>query len=102
MIRKPDPLVLLAMAVTLAAVMSSTVVQAGELFQFKPQPQLANLADVLEESGYHVTSIGSSSAGLHVSMVRPSTVEVDHPASVDAGQGLKDMSEVYLSIRMPW
>jgi hypothetical protein len=101
-IRKANPLVLLAIVITLGALMSTTGVQAADLFQFKPQPQLANLADVMEESGFHVTSLGNSSAGLHVSMVPPAAVEVNHPASVDTVQGLKDMSEVYLSIRVPW
>jgi hypothetical protein len=101
MIRKPDTLVLLALIVTLGAVMSTTV-QAAEPFQFKPQPRLANLADVLEESGYRVTSLGNTRAGMHVSMVPPATVEEGYPASGDSNRGLKNMSEVYLSVRLPW
>ena len=103
MIRKPDSLVLLALIVTLAAVMSTTV-QAAEPFQFKPQARLADLATVLDESGYRVASLGNTSAGMHVSMAPPSAVEESYPAraSDDLNRGLRNMSEVYLSIRLPW
>ena len=101
LIRKPDPLMLLAVAVALGAVMS-TMVHAAEPFQFKPQTRLANLAAVLDEDGYRLTSLGNTGAGLHVSMTPPAAVEEGYLDTGGSKRGLNNSSDVYLSIRLPW
>ena len=99
--RKPDPLILLALVVTLGAVMS-TAVQAAEPFLFQSQSRLARLTADFDENGYRLTSLGSSDAGLHVAMNSPADVEKSYHASGGSKRGMHNKSDVFLSIRLPW
>jgi len=99
--RKADPLMLLVAAVVLAAVMS-TAVQAAEPFQFNPQQGLTSLAAVFDESGYRVTTLGHSGTGLHVSMSPPSGARESYFAGAGTRHNPVNMSDIYLSIRLPW
>jgi hypothetical protein len=99
--RKPDPLILLAVVVTLAALMSTTV-QAAEPFQFEPQSRFARLTADFDENGYRLTGLGNTDAGLHVSMTPPADVEKSYHASGGSKRGMHNTSDVFLSIRLPW
>jgi hypothetical protein len=99
--RKPDPLILLALVVTLGAVMSTTV-QAAEPFQFQSQSRLARLSADFDENGYRLSRLGDTDAGLHISMNPPPDVEKSYHASGGSMHGMHNKSDVFLSIRLPW
>ena len=99
--RKPDPLILLALVVTLGAVMSTTV-QAAETFQFQSQSRLSRLTADFDENGYRLTSLGNTDAGLHISMNPPADVEKSYHASGGSMRGMHNKSDVFLSVRLPW
>lgn len=101
LIKRPDPLMLLAVIVTLCAVMSTTV-NAAELIQFQPQSRLAKMTAAFDENGYRVTGLGDSSAGLHVSLTPPPEVREVNRANAVSSRGQRGLSDVYLSIRLPW
>jgi hypothetical protein len=100
-IRKPDSLILLAVVVTLGAVMSTTA-QAAEPFQFEPQSRLTRLTADFDENGYRMTGVGNSAAGLHLSLNPPADVEKSYLASGGSMRGMHNQSDVFVSIRLPW
>ncbi len=89
------------MVVTLGAVMSATA-QAAEPFQFKPQSRLAKLTANFDESGYRMTRHGNIAAGLHVFMSPPPEVRKSYLDSGGLQRGMRNKSDVFLSIRLPW
>ncbi len=99
--RKPDPLILLAVVVTLSALMSTTA-QAAEPFQFEPQSRLTRLTADFDENGYRLIGVGKSAAGLHLSMKPPADVRKSYLASGGSKHGMHNQSDVFLSIRLPW
>lgn len=101
LIRKPDPLILLAVVVTLFALISTTA-QAAEPFQFEPQSRFVRLTAGFDENGYRLTGMGKSAAGLHISMNPPPDVEKSYRASGAPKRGIRNQSDVFLSIRLPW
>ncbi|MFV1973172.1 MAG: hypothetical protein ACC648_05570 [Thiohalobacterales bacterium] len=99
--RKPDPLILLAVVVTLSALMSTTA-QAAEPFQFEPQSRFSRLTADFDKNGYRLTGLGNSAFGLHISMNPPADVKKSYLASGGSKRGMRNQSDVFLSIRLPW
>ena len=98
--RRPDPLLLLAAAVVLGAVMT-TAVTAGELFNFFPRPESAYRLTP-QDSGYTVARMGHSGGGLHVSLTPPRELPQDFHDGGDSAQGEDMLSHVYVYLRYPW
>ena len=99
--RKPDPLLLLVAAITLGAVMSTTVNAAEPVIPSMAfrQPELFSTFD---GNGFRLSRIGDTNAGLHVSLQPPAEVEQTASANSGSQQDLKDLLDVYLSVRLPW
>ncbi|HYQ73081.1 MAG TPA: hypothetical protein VET88_14270 [Gammaproteobacteria bacterium] len=91
-----DPLMLLALFVTLAVMMTSTVSAAEESFISNP-----SFAD-LEDGDITLAGAERNGAGIHMSFMSPSMLNGNNRAEyVPASQnGL--MPDVYLSLRLPW
>jgi len=93
--RKPDPLKLLAIVVTIAVLMTSAV-DAAEPFH-----ESLNLAD-LADGELMITPLGRQGAGIHMSYQ-------GNPGQYDSGKGTHLDSQptssspaVFLSVRVPW
>lgn len=99
--RKPDPLLLLAVAVALAAMMTSAV-QAGEpsLFYSLAQPAFALSVD--RDQGFTVARVGEDGGNLHVSLSPPPDVIEGIRASGGSEADLENLNNVFLSVRFPW
>jgi len=92
--RKLDPLFLLALAVSLAAIMT-TAVSAGEVGGFTPQ-------GLAPSSGLAMTPPDRTGAGLYLSLQTPPEVTAGFIASGSRTQEIKALPSVFLSFRMPW
>ncbi len=99
--RKPDPLLLLAMAVVLGAVLSTSV-QAAEPHGFLPVSLQSDPAPTLDENGYRIVRFGKHGAALHVSMSPPPAVGESYRTSGNQQDVSDDLSEVFLSVNLPW
>lgn len=99
--RKPDPLLMLVVAVTLGTVMSMAVNAAEPIIPLKAFQQTALLSS-FDSDGYLIGRIADTGAGLHVSMLPPPEVEQAMPASDTSIDGLKNMLDVYMTVRLPW
>jgi len=92
--RKLDPLFLLALAVSLAAIMT-TAVSAGEVRGFSAQ-------GLASSSGFAMTPLDHTGAGLYLSLQTPAEVTAGFIASGSRAQEIKALPSVFLSFRMPW
>jgi len=90
-----DPLILLALLVTLGVMMTSTV-SAAESFLSKP-----NLTD-LQDGDIILARAEHSGAGIHMSFMSPSELcgnsESAHVVTSETGA----LPDVYLSLRLSW
>lgn len=98
--RRPDPLLLLAAAVLLGAVMTAAAT-AGELFNSSPvsgtlyRPQLT-------DGGFVVASMGQNGGGLSVSLTPPYQPARDFTNEQAAIQQPETLSQFFLLLRYPW
>jgi len=91
-----DPLILLALLVSLGVMMTSTVGAAESSFLSKP-----NLGD-LEDGDITLARAGHGGAGIHMSFMSPSELcrntETDYRVTGDYGT----LPDIYLSLRLSW
>jgi hypothetical protein len=99
--RKFDPLLLLVVAVTLGAVMT-TAVNAAEPSMFIPHIDPAIQTFPIDSYGYRIAQVHDTGAVLHISMSPPPEINDSFLASGGREQGLGKFSDVFLSIRYPW
>jgi hypothetical protein len=99
--RKPDPLLLLVAAITLGVVMT-TAVNAGEPVRLSQAFQQTKWLSDFDDNGYRVSRIGDTAAGVHVSMLPPPEAEEAVAANDGSQWDLKNLLDVYLTIRLPW
>ena len=97
--RKPDPLLLLAAAVALGAVMT-TAVNAGERTGFATSGLSGSQFPT--SHGLVATSIGASGARLQVSLTPPPEVEASFLGSGANQRDLDRLSDIFLSLHYPW
>ena len=93
--RRPDPLMLLALLVTLGVMMTATV-SADEPFLSKP-----NFTD-LQDGDVTLARAEHGGAGLHMSFMSPSVLNVNRDSSYVLTSFTGTMPDVYLSLRLPW
>jgi hypothetical protein len=94
-IRKPDPLMLVTLLVSLSVFMT-TAVDASESFFSNP-----NLPDLINGE-ITLTEVGHQGAGLHMSFQTPATGFMNGQSeSRDASQN-EPVADVFLSVRIPW
>ncbi len=99
--RWPDPLLLLAAAVVLCAVMT-TAATAGELFNFFPKPESTYRLPP-QDNGYTVARMGHTGGGLRVSLTPPCELPQDFLDGRGSAQKQEVLlSQVYFSLRYPW
>lgn len=93
--RKPDPLKLLAIVVTIAVLMTSAV-DAAEPFH-----RSLNLAD-LADGELMITPVGRQGAGVHVTyQSTPKQYDTVKGASLNT-RSSGSTPAVFLSVRVPW
>lgn len=92
---KIDPLMLLALLVTLGVVMTSTV-SAAEKF-----PGKTNVS-ILEDGEITLARAEHGRAGIHMSFMSPSGLNGDKQSSHLLASELLSMPDVYFSVRLPW
>jgi hypothetical protein len=78
-----------------------TVNAAEPVIPLSAFQQAQHFAD-FDDKGLRVGRIGDTDAGLHVSMLPPPEFAKAMPASSSADQNLKNMLDVYLTVRLPW
>ena len=94
-IRKPDPLMLMTLLVSLSVLMTTTV-DAGESFFSNP-----NLPDLIN-GDITLTEVGHRGAGIHMSFQTPvNEINNAQPGNLDAGHN-EPVADVFLSVRIPW
>jgi hypothetical protein len=94
--RRPDPLMLLAVLVTLGVMMTSTVGAAESFFR---NPSFTDLQDG------DITLAGAEhgSASIHMSFMPPSALNMNRdPSYLVLTDFTWSMPDVYLSLRLPW
>jgi len=96
LIRKPDPLMLLTLLVSMGVFMT-TAVDAGETFFSKP-----SLAD-LWAGDIRLAEAARGDVGVHMTFQTPATV-YDGGMQADNRNRQQSISppNVYLSVRLPW
>jgi len=94
LIRKPDPLMLLALLVCVG-VFTTTAVDAGETFFSNP-----TLAD-LRDGDLRLAEAGGGDVGVHMSFQTPATAYDGMHAGSRRQQSVSSPN-VYLSVRLPW
>jgi hypothetical protein len=99
--RKPDPLLVLAAAVVLGAVLT-TAAMAGETFNIFAKPGSDYQAPLLRDAGFSVASLGENGAGLRVSLTPPRGDSRGYVDSRVTTQGKETFSNVYFFLRYPW
>lgn len=94
-IRKPDPLMLMALLVSLSMLMTTTV-DAGESFFSDP-----NLSDLVN-GDLKLTEVGHRGAGIHMFFQTPVN-ELDDvaPDPREFAQN-EPVADFFLSVRIPW
>ena len=95
LIRKPDPLMLLTLLVFVGMFMT-TAVDAGETFFSNP-----DLADLLDGE-VKLAEAGRGDVEFHMSFQTPASVYEGMQASSRNQQQSISLSDVYLSVRLPW
>jgi hypothetical protein len=98
--RRPDPLLLLAAAVFLCAVMT-TAATAGEPIDFPPGSGVVH-GPQLHDKGFTVASVGRGGAGVSVSLTPPCSMAQDSAGEPGAIQEQETLSQVFLYVRYPW
>jgi len=99
--RKFDPLLLLVVAVTLGAVMT-TAVNAAEPSMYIPHIDPTFQTFPIDSNGYRLAQMRDAGAGLHVSLSPPPEIEESFLASGGTEQNMGKLPDVFLSIRYPW
>ena len=95
LIRKPDPLMLLTLLV-FVGMFATTAVDAGETFFSDP-----GLVDLLDGE-VKLAEAGRGDVGFHMTFQTPASVyERVHAGSRNQQQSIS-LSNVYLSVRLPW
>ena len=95
LIRKPDPLMLLILLVSMGVFMTAAV-DAGETFFTNP-----SLTDLLD-GDVRLAEAGRGDVGLHMSFQAPASVYEGMQADNRNQQQSVSLSNVYLSVRLPW
>ena len=90
-----DPLMLLALLVMLAVMMTSTA-SAEESFLSKP-----SFSD-LEDGDITLNEAKRNGATVHMSFMSPSVIHVNNPSEQVIIDQQGKMPDVYLSLRLPW
>jgi len=98
--RRPDPLLLLAIAVILCSAMT-TVVTAGELYTFFPKSVLAYQARS-QEDGLTLASMGNGGGGVAVSLTPPNKLPQDFLDGGKSVQNQEMLSNIFLFLRYSW
>jgi hypothetical protein len=98
--RRPDPLLLLAIAVILCSAMT-TAATADELYNFFPKSVLVYKAKP-QDSGFTVASMGHVGAGVTVSLTPPNRLPQDFLDGGESVQNQEMLSTVFLFLRYPW
>ncbi|MGB5179431.1 MAG: hypothetical protein WBP44_11955 [Gammaproteobacteria bacterium] len=93
--RKPDPLMLLVLLVSLA-VMMTTAADAAE-----PGLHTLNLTDILDGE-FMVAPVGRHGAGLHFSYQTNPYLNVESGKNSVSKQPAATSPSVFLSVRIPW
>ena len=93
--RKPDPLVLLSVLVSLSVFMT-TVVDASESFFSNP-----NLPDLID-GNITLTEVGRSGAGIHMSFQTPATRVENEQHDFRNGRQSEPEPDLFLSLHIPW
>jgi len=93
--RKPDPLILLVILVSLAVMMTS-VVGAAE-----PSPEPMSLTDLLDGE-FMVAPVGRHGAGLHLSYENNPYLQQEAKKNSLSVQPVVPYPTVFLSVRVPW
>lgn len=93
--RKPDPLMLLVILVSLAVLMTSAVDAAEPIYKSM------NLTDLMD-GDFMVAPVGRHGAGLHMSyQTNPYQYEAPKPGPVSTQQAASTPT-IFLSVRVPW
>ena len=90
-----DPLILLAVLVTLGVVLTATV-SAEETFLSKPN------FDDLQDGDVTLARAGRGGAGIHMSFMLPSALNGNSQSSAVLTSQALSVPDVYLSLRLPW
>jgi hypothetical protein len=93
--RKPDPLMLISLLVSLSVFMT-TAVDASESFFSKP-----NLPDLIA-GDITLTEVGRSGAGIHMSFQTPATVVQNEHHDLRNGSQSELPADLFLSVHIPW
>jgi hypothetical protein len=98
--RRPDPLLLLVIAVILCSAMT-TAATAGELSLLIPKPVLVSQVKP-QKSGFTVASMGITGGGVTVSLTPPNKLPQDFLDGGGSVQNQEMLSNVFLFLRYPW
>jgi hypothetical protein len=98
--RRADPLLLLAAAVFLCAVMT-TAATAGEQLDFQTGAGVVQ-GPQLQDAGFTVASMGNGGVGVSVSLTPPYSLAQDSAGEPGAIQKQETLSQVFLYVRYPW
>ena len=98
--RRPDPLLLLAIAVILCSALT-TAATAGELYNFFPKSVLVYQAKP-QNNGFIIASMGNSGGGVSVSLTPPNKLPQDFLDGGESIQNQEMLSNVFLFLRYPW
>jgi hypothetical protein len=98
--RRPDPLLLLAVAVLLCAVMTSAAT-AGDVFNARPGTG-GNHRPQVQDCGFTVASVGNEGAGLSVSLTPPYRMSEGFAREQGMAPKQETLSQVFLYVRYPW
>ena len=98
--RRPDPLLLLVIAVILCSAMT-TAATAGELYNFFPKSVLVYKAKP-QDNGFTVASMGNTGAGVTFSLTSPNKLPQDFLDGGDSARNQEMLSNVFLFFHYPW
>jgi hypothetical protein len=98
--RKPDPLLLLASAVLLCAVMT-TAAAAGDGIDFLPAPAVIPHVPV-DDSGFTLASVGHEGGKVRMSLVPPYPMARISPGEQRSIHRQETLSQVFLFLHYPW
>lgn len=97
---RPDPLLLLAAAVLLCALMTSAAT-AGEASKFPPGLAVVQRPQ-LQDNGLTLASVGHEGGGVSVSLTPPHPVSHDSAREPASAVQPQTLSEVFVYLRYPW
>jgi hypothetical protein len=93
--RKPDPLMLMTLLVSLGVFMT-TAVDASESFFSNP-----NLPDLIN-GDITLSAVGHRGAGVHMSFQTPATIIEEEQHDYRNGTHSTPAPDIFLSVRIPW